>query len=351
MSKLSWFDKKTATFNSFLSNETETEKGGSLPRLLLKLLLIALAVIITLILVDLALVFGLKKPDVIGVFGDFFGGVLNPLLTFLTFFCLIVTVVIQRHELSLARTEYKKTAEALSTQAVENTFFSILDLHHKIVDNLKLDTAALWPNYANRDNSRNRDRKGNIPEVKKLFSGREVFEEIINYLSLHSSSSEKIVERYKSIQDEHNHVLGHYFRNLYQALKVIHNYDNKILDNSQKKKYASILRAQLSTKELILIFINGLDGICDNGKFRNLLIEYAMLEHLPLRESKGQFYLLGNGSVRIDQTMVAQYGKKKEMPLLDLQKCYGGAFGNNQFIPYRLKNIEQNFDAENTSKN
>ncbi|WP_218062382.1 MULTISPECIES: putative phage abortive infection protein [unclassified Pseudomonas] len=301
------------------------------------------------ITLDSALVTFLEAPETIGVFGDFFGGVLNPLLTFLTFFCLIVTVVIQRHELSLARTEYKKTAEALSTQAVENTFFSILDLHHKIVDNIKLDIASLWPAYAARVQIQNTNNLNSTPR-KTLFEGREAFEEIINYITWNTLSSEQIVEKYQKIQDRHNQVLGHYFRNLYQALKVIHNYDEKILTQAQKKKYASILRAQLSTKELILIFINGLDGVCDNGKFKNLLIEYAMLEHLPLREANGHFSLLGNERVIIDQTMVQQYGKLKQMPLLNLEKSYGGAFGNNLHIPYRLKNPATSDEPKNNQK-
>ncbi|MEY4590486.1 MAG: hypothetical protein RL497_2562 [Pseudomonadota bacterium] len=45
--------------------------------------------------------------DKFGPFGDFFGGMLNPILTFLTFMGLLVTIILQQKELRLTRTEIK----------------------------------------------------------------------------------------------------------------------------------------------------------------------------------------------------------------------------------------------------
>lgn len=233
-----------------------------------------------------------------GVFGDFLGGVLNPILTFFTLFGLIVTIVIQRQELSLARTEYEKTADALSTQAIETTFFNILDLHHKIVDNLKVDLEELsYRSEAQKvlkgvTASFLNAQLGVSAESKSLkVEGRQVFEEILAFLSVEAKSPEDSLERYKNIQKNHNHVLGHYFRNLYQALKVIDSYEENKLTREQKRKYSSILRAQLSTKELALLFINCIDGVSDNGQFKNLLIEFQMLEHLPIKKRQNGFSL------------------------------------------------------------
>ncbi len=51
-----------------------------------------------------------------GVFGDFVGGTLNPLLSFLALIILLRTFSMQRKELSLQRTELKKTKMLLERQ-------------------------------------------------------------------------------------------------------------------------------------------------------------------------------------------------------------------------------------------
>ena len=52
------------------------------------------------------------KINHIGALGDFFGGTLNPILTFLTFVGLLITIVLQQAELSEARKEFKKSANS-----------------------------------------------------------------------------------------------------------------------------------------------------------------------------------------------------------------------------------------------
>ncbi|UUM70748.1 hypothetical protein [Aeromonas veronii] len=47
----------------------------------------------------------------LGAFGDFLGGVLNPIFTFMTFFGVIITIVLQKIELKAAREEYTKSAK------------------------------------------------------------------------------------------------------------------------------------------------------------------------------------------------------------------------------------------------
>ena len=210
-----WFDELFPQ-----ANDQKLNQG--LPRVLATILLVAAAIAFSLLIINLYVFSFTEKISDLGTFGDFFGGVLNPILTFLTLFGLIATIVIQRQELRLSRIEYEKTADALSTQAVEITFFNILDLHHKIVDNLKVDINELKAKG---------EFTGIAEEVflnfikmskKTTFNGRVAFDEILDFITYGAKSPAEILERYKAIQDNHNHVLGHYFRNLYQALKVIH---------------------------------------------------------------------------------------------------------------------------------
>ncbi len=84
---------------------------------------------------------------------------------------------------------------------------------------------------------------------------------------------------YEKFYEEHENMIGHYYRNLYRIVKYIHGYDfgsNELFDNvevneKEQKEYRGILRAQLSSYELLMLFYN----ICysDKGKKFRILLE------------------------------------------------------------------------------
>lgn len=90
-----------------------------------------------------------------------------------------------------------------------------------------------------------------------------------------TSSREEFAIFHQLYHDE----LGHYFRNIYQILKFV---DQSSIDN--KQLYTNLLRAQLSSDELAILFYN---CISDFGlrKFKPLIERYAFFEHLPLYDS------------------------------------------------------------------
>lgn len=238
------FGKIYPYFEKLLNDDTSSA-DNFLSKTLFKLLSFAAITILILLPIDFILTILTDKG---GVFGDFFGGVLNPILTFLTFFGLIVTIVIQRQELKLARVEFEKTANALNIQAIETTFFNILDLHHKIVDNSKIDLKEIEEKNALK--SMTNLAQGLIASNlkisnEKVFYGRNTFEAILNFITHDTSSPKEVLKRYQTIQNEYNHILGHYFKNLYQALKVIDNYSEDTLSNNEKHKY-SIINKRIS---------------------------------------------------------------------------------------------------------
>lgn len=64
---------------------------------------------------------------------------------------------------------------------------------------------------------------------------------------------------YENIYKEHEEQIGHYYRNLYRIMKFIQDehFSNNSKDNEkEKKKYRGILRAQLSSMELLMLFYN-----------------------------------------------------------------------------------------------
>lgn len=202
-----------------------------------------------------------SKMSAYGTLGDYFGGISNPILAFITFSAVLFTVNLQ----------LKQSHEAKKLN-FEATFFNMITLLVNIRSKLKY----------------------------REFDGGECFEKIIKDKLL----SKKIItitypltkpderpfrfrelpyknakQNYAKFNKENNHYLGHYFRTLYRILKII---DGSTLDPEDKKSYSRVLRAQLSMDELSLLFLNCLRGVCDSGEFQLLLYRYSMLEHLSV---------------------------------------------------------------------
>lgn len=82
---------------------------------------------------------------------------------------------------------------------------------------------------------------------------------------------------YEDFYNNNENMIGHYYRNLYRIVKYIREYDfssstkeDEDVNNKEQKEYMGILRAQLSSYELLMLFYN----ICysDKGeKFKFLL--------------------------------------------------------------------------------
>ncbi|WP_084245202.1 putative phage abortive infection protein [Planomicrobium okeanokoites] len=81
------------------------------------------------------------------------------------------------------------------------------------------------------------------------------------------------IQTYEKMYKENESIIGHYYRNLYRIVKLIHDQDfeEKPLENeAEKQKYRGILRAQLSSMELQMLFYNVTYSI-KGEKFKNIL--------------------------------------------------------------------------------
>ncbi|OEC42818.1 putative phage abortive infection protein [Aeromonas sp. DNP9] len=264
---------------ALVDNQDPSQSDESLLRSLHLMLVVGIFLLLIAIVVDLVFnIFSISGK--LGVFGDFLGGTLNPIFTLMTFFGVIVTIALQKLELRAAREEYKKSANALDTQAIENTFFNMLNLHYKITENLKFDAEVFMEaNDLTLPHSKNNSRNGTA-----AFS---LFFDIAK--SNWPYDMKRTIGIYKELQNNYNYIFGHYFRNLYQIINFVAKNDN--INPTQKKKYLNMLRAHLSSDELFTLFINCTGNMVDNGEFRELLVEYSFLEHMVLEyNSKNESY-------------------------------------------------------------
>ncbi|WP_320034539.1 putative phage abortive infection protein [Halarcobacter sp.] len=226
-----------------------------------------------------------------GAFGDYLGGTLNPIFAFASFIALLYTINLQikelkasREELELTREELSKSADAqkeqsnsIKIQNFENTFFNMLDLHNKIVDNTNiykgtsLSHADFTPKMIKSSNG-------------ELLKGREAIAsllEIIGNFTKRNNDTRKFNKSYDIAHDTCQNFIGHYFGNIYQILKFIS--ENKFISKEEKHKYASLFRAQFSSDELLLLFYH-CTGKIGSKKFKPLIEEFNFLEHLKLNK-------------------------------------------------------------------
>jgi hypothetical protein len=83
----------------------------------------------------------------------------------------------------------------------------------------------------------------------------------------------------------HQSRLGHYYRHFYQTVKYIDS--SGVLSAQEKYKYIKMLRAQLSTEELVVFFFNSLSQLgkpwqAKLGKSEeNLMLRYKLIKNIP----------------------------------------------------------------------
>lgn len=270
-----------------------------------------------------------------GTFGDFFGGVVNPVLTFGTLIALTITVLMQRTQLTDEKHQAKEAARVSNLQTFETTFFNLLNLHSDTIPGLQFNTDSMLSDDSFIS-------FGISPGIAGLTTGREVFTAVMKALYDVVDLSDQGLSRglpnpertYQCMQERHNHVLGHYFRNLFQILAYVDRHGTRLqpddIDEEYKlrKRYTNMLRAQLSSHELCLLFFNCSGHLVDDGAFRDLLIEWEILEHIPLRYRYQEHYIYLEGfETHSIGHMISQY-----LGQVTFNQRNGGAFGNNPVV-------------------
>lgn len=211
-----------------------------------------------------------------GTFGDMFGGI-NALFSGLAFAGVIYAILLQRRELELQRRELELNRselagqrEALTAQnatmerqSFESTFFQLLRLHNEIL--AAMDFPA---------------RK----QPTQVVTGRDCFSAFRSELARiwnkglpeHMGSTElnRVNKTYLAFYNSRQADLGHYFRTLYNLIKFV---DLSPVDD--KRIYTNLIRAQLSSDELFLLFYNCLSDL-GADRFKPLIEKYALFNNL-----------------------------------------------------------------------
>lgn len=250
-----------------------------------------------------------------GTFGDFIGGILNPIFGFLGLIALLWTINLQIKELEATRQELENTRQELARaakaqensevllraqtitqtkQQFENTFFSLLGQHN--------------------------DSLNTISEMMRSHDNG-IYMALMNNIK----DANKELKRYDSLW-------GGYFRILYQLLKFLFlNYPDSSVSkkenknrsftneeiqaniDSNEKMYANMIRSFLNHSVTQVLAVNCYFEKDYNEtyiQYKLLLERYSFLEHMPFT-----------------------YNDNEVQALIDTKSFYSKkAFGNNAFL-------------------
>jgi hypothetical protein len=218
--------------------------------------------------------------------GDFFGGMLNPLVSLLTLIVAISVWQLQREELKLTRDELEQTklaikdqAETAEQQRQEQRFFDLLNVYYRTVDMVSYTHVTL------KGHDRiTQDYAGKAAMTAWLGNASALFHFALNRGDAvpgqgYTSNSSEIQNMDRMIvQWTGNDALNHfdsYFRVVRHLLT-----EAEGLLGKQHHRYVALFRSQLSRSELVLLgYYFWLDP--DGDQVLNLAETYSLLTDLP----------------------------------------------------------------------
>lgn len=219
-----------------------------------------------------------------GQIGDTIGGIMGPfvaiaaaILTFLAFWVQFKANEQQRKDIALERFESK--------------FYKLLDIHMQNTNNLNIcelkgravfkylvddfyciydEVEDIYRDLSTESYSLTNDERGMLTKLSYgfFFYGSKYLHHSQNKIEndLYKKISEKFENKNYPYQigNGYNMYLGHYYRNLFQLVKFVANYNNCPITERQRYEYIKIIRAQLSDYEQIMLYYNSISVVGRN---------------------------------------------------------------------------------------
>lgn len=251
------------------------------------------------------------KQGTWGEFGDFFGGLINPVVGLVTVFLVLVSISIQRRELQLSLKELKASNQAMGVQnktmalqSFEQTFFAWLASYRELVSSVTaLDTReedagkpahsvtgrdamlVVWQLFMSPHALLNQLRgRLTMPEYGHFIDHRQ-----INAQSM-AVVHQVIIERWNAAYKAHEHHLDSLLRTLFRLIMWIDEQDENLIDRTKKWQYVAIIRSQISRVEAVYLFYNGYTK--RGANFNYYINRYALFDNLDDNNDRGIKFLM-----------------------------------------------------------
>ena len=237
--------------------------------------------------------------------GDFFGGVLNPIIALVSLVLLLSTLKQNEkalsqnkealeyngEELKLTRQELSGSTEALQEQAkllrkqtFEGTFFQLLSLHQDLTNSIDLYSKKTQYTTRGKDCFKTlyykfskivlKEEENKGATLVNVIENIIIKEKYKHEVRINIGNIEYIRSSYKKFIRKNNSEVSHYFKSLYNIIKFI---DESNI--SEKEIYINTIRAQLSTYEAALLFYN---EIYHPGRvhFKKYIEKYSLFKNM-----------------------------------------------------------------------
>lgn len=214
-----------------------------------------------------------------GTFGDYFGGVLNPTLGFMSFIALLYTINLQNKQLKKTDEQLEQNRIALDQNA------EALKLNNQELQNSNEQLSLSAKAQTEMEKTQRLQQFEGLftymaNEISKIYENirkdtsiSQLYHEIL----LSNWDKEKIIEQIRQ-----NYNLTRFFIFLYQILRYI---SESNLKEEEQKKYSNLIRSSIETPILQLLLINSIEY----SQYRILLNKFSFFEHMSFIGSRGHY--------------------------------------------------------------
>ena len=208
-------------------------------------------------------------PEIWGQFGDFVGGTLGVIFSLISVMLVVWT--------------FKTQNETAETQRFNDLFFELLHLYQSEVKELN----GVKEKIVDIKKEENVENSYKVKKERIEYTDKDFFDEEKNLIQKnyrHLKSYENNVSRalsyYMLFYVENRSKMAAYFRTLYRIFELIDK--SSLINETRKKEYSKIIRAQLTESELFFLRYNA--TTIYGNQFITYLNKYNVLKHLPAFE-------------------------------------------------------------------
>lgn len=250
------------------------------------------------------------QPENWGQFGDFLGGLLNPVVGTITIVLLVRTLLAQERairlqttELALARQDFDLQLEetrastraladqhdAIVRQSFEQTFFAWLQSYRQMISGLQDSQGLTGQHFLSEVIAKCKGNRAAMIQTSALMfsddhSPPRTYDEIVDAYK-NGASDTSLVERFARARaayvisyEKHHSILGPMLRTLYRLIDWV---NRSPLSPGEKWHYAAIVRSQLSWPEMMILLYSGCTE--QGANFVPLIEKYALFDNLESR--------------------------------------------------------------------
>jgi uncharacterized membrane protein len=224
----------------------------------------------------------------LGQLGDYFGGLVNPVVGLVTVFFVLLSLSIQRKELRATVEEMKVSNESAMRMSFEQSLFSWLGNYQSLVNAVENEAGrgrralAQWYHLWFEDVQAWFGFPGHVLSSEEVAKRKFVIASQCSKLPNSEHAAERAVTAFFAARKSYMQVfaaqrfqLDAVLRTIYRLFQWI---DESSLSGRQKWHYAALVRAQLSWVEMAYLLYNATS--LEGAEFAKYVNRYALLDNL-----------------------------------------------------------------------